>query len=96
LKRFRDLILPAESYEWAKSSAVRDQILRIAIDDGVVLKGKIPNPTAPAFPTTTIRLNRRHPEVIAALGQAGAADSGFQPVSIRGEALSDTVLRERR
>ena len=96
LKWFRDLCLPAERHEWSSSSSARDEALRQAIKDGVILTSKVPNPKAPAYPVTAIRLSRQHPEVVAVLGEPAIVVSGFQPVSIRGEALSNTVLRERR
>lgn len=96
LKWFRDLFLPAEAHEWAASSTARHEALRQAINDGIVLTSKVPNPKAPAFPVTAIRLNRQHPEFVAILGEPTIAASSFQPVNIRGEALSQTVLRERR
>lgn len=96
LKWFRDSCLPAEPREWSSSSSERDQALRQAIKDGIVLTSKVPNPKDPAYPVTAIRLNRQNPEVVAVLGEPVIAVSGFQPVSIRGETLSDTVLRERR
>jgi hypothetical protein len=57
---------------------------------------KVPNPKSPAFPVTAIRLNRRHPEVAAALEDEEGATSEFAPLAIKGEPLSATVLRERR
>ena len=50
----------------------------------------------PMFPVTAIRLNRSLPEVRRLLGVAGDAAPRVKPVAIRGEALSATVLRERR
>ena len=96
LKWFRDLFLPAEALSWAESPSARDEVLRTAIQNGIVLTSKVPNPKAPAFPVTAIRLNRQHPEVVDALGQTDTAASDFQPVPIRGEQLSSTVQRERR
>ncbi len=96
LKWFRDLFLPAERHEWSESSSTRHELIRGAIEDGVILTNKVPNPKAPAFPVTAIRLNRRHPEVIAALGEKGAPLSDFEPVDIMGEPLSTTVLTDRR
>lgn len=93
---FRDQVLPAEGYGWAETPTARDEALRAAIQDGAVLTSKVPNPKAPLYPTTTIRLNRQHPQVVAALGEQAGSASGFQPVSISGEPLSETVLRERR
>ena len=96
LKWFRDQVLPAEGYDWAETPSARDEVLRDAIKDGAVLTSKVPNPKTPLFPVTAIRLNRQHPQVLSLLGERGVTASSFQPVSIRGEGLSETVLRERR
>ena len=93
---FRDLCLPGEGYGWSNSATARDQVLRDAIRDGIVLTSKVPNPKAPAFPVTAIRLNRQDPQVVTVLGEQEVSASGFQPVDIVGEPLSETVLRERR
>lgn len=93
---FRDSCLPGESHGWSNSATARDQVLRDAIKDGIVLTSKVPNPKAPAFPVTAIRLNRQHPKVVAVLGEREVSASGFQPVDIGGEPLSETVLRDRR
>ena len=74
----------------------RDEVLRNAIRVRAVLTSKVPNPKAPLFPVTSIRLNRQQPEVVSLLGEPIGSGFSFQPVSIRGEALSETVLRERR
>ena len=96
LKWFRDLFLPAECPDWAESRALRDRAVRSAIEDGVILTNKVPNPKNPAFPVTAIRVNRAHPEVIGLLGEDDADGPRFRPVPIRGEPLSKTVLDERR
>ena len=96
LKWFRDLFLPAECPDWAESRPLRDRAVRSAIEDGVILTNKVPNPKNPAFPVTAIRVNRAHPEVISVLGEDNSAGPRFRPVSIRGEPLSKTVLDERR
>lgn len=96
LKWFRDLFLPAEGHDWLESQAARQELIRDAIENGIILTSKVPNPKTPAFPVTAIRLNRRHPEVIAALGEKGAPLSDFEPVDIMGEPLSTTVLTDRR
>jgi hypothetical protein len=93
LKWFRDNAL--EGFSWAADEAVRQTVLRDAIDRRLILTHKVANPRAPQFPTTAIRLNRLMSEVKAALGKE-AQISDFQPVSIRGEALSTTALRGRR
>ena len=96
LKWFRDLFLPAECPDWAESRPLRDRAVRSAIEDGVILTNKVPNPKNPAFPVTAIRVNRAHPEVIGVLGENDSSGPRFRPVSIRGEPLSKTVLDERR
>jgi hypothetical protein len=99
LKKFRDDILPLEPREnipSLRTDIEQRHMLQSVIDKRLVLVGKIPNPKAPQFPVTTIRLNRLMPQVKAALGQTGSSDLDFRPVEIRGEPLSATILRERR
>ncbi len=96
LKWFRDLFLPAQGYQWSRRSVDRDRVIRSAVEDGILLTYKVPNPKNPAFPVTAVRLNRHHPQVSAALRDEGGDTSGFTPVEIKGELLSTTVLRERR
>ena len=96
LKWFRDTALPSEGFAWASIVSERQVVLRDAIDQRLVLTGKMDNPRSPQFPVTAIRLNRLMPRVKAALGLPADALPDFQPVSIRGEALSATVLRDRR
>jgi hypothetical protein len=95
LKWFRDSVLPAIRPEWTDAEK-RSVALRDAIEHRLILVSKVPNPKAPMFPVTSIRLNRSHSEVQAVLGKAQTTEAAFQPVAIRGEALSATVLRERR
>lgn len=96
LKWFRDVALPAADLEWVRSESIRQKVLREAIDQHLVLTGKVQNPKAPQFPTTAIRLNRILPGVKAILGEKQSSVGDFEPVNIRGESLSNTVLRERR
>jgi hypothetical protein len=95
LKWFRDTALPSEGFAWANAASVREA-LRDCIDKRLVLTSKVPNPRSPEFPVTAIRLNRLMPEVRAILGTEDGGMPDFQPVPIRGENLSATVLRERR
>jgi len=95
LKWFRDVALPSERFSWLSADTVRD-VLREAIEKRIILTSKEPNPRSPQFPVTAIRLNRLMPEVRATLGCRDERPSDFQPVPIRGENLSATVLRERR
>ena len=95
LKKFRDEVLPSEDIPSMRTDVERQNVLRSAIEKRLVLVGRVPNPKAPEFPVTTIRLNRLMPEVKAILGGGGDGDIGFHPVEIRGEPLSATVIRER-
>jgi hypothetical protein len=96
LKWFRDTSLPAEGFSWADAESTRQSILREAIEKRMILTSKVPNPKSPQFPVTAIRLNRLMPQVSAILGVRSPDVPDFQPVQIRGEGLSETVLRDRR
>jgi hypothetical protein len=97
LKWFRDQFLPGCGVSWAATPYLGQEVVKEAIDRGLFLTSKVQNPKAPAFPVTAIRLNRDLPEVRQVLGSAPAAHRRiFQPVAIRGEALSDTIVRDRR
>lgn len=88
LKWFRDSFLPRKSYRWNQNPETRQAVLAEAIQRGVVLTSKIANPKTPAYPTTTIRLNR---------AEAGIPEEAqrFHPVAVSGEALT-AVLEEER
>jgi len=81
LKWFRDSFLPRKSYGWSQSPELRQMILAEAILRGVVMTSKIPNPKTPAYPTTTIRLNR---------AEAGLPEETqrFRPIPIQGSIVS--------
>ena len=96
LKWFRDTALPLEGLLWAKEAFVRQSVLSQAIDKRLILTSKVPNPRSPQFPVTAIRINRLMPEVKEILGSRDESLVDFQPVAIRGESLSATVLRDRR
>lgn len=83
---FRDDFLSTVDFAWAKSSQRRQRVLSEAINIGRIDAKKIPNPRS-NFPTTTISLNRSVPT-------PGVAPR-FQPVAVRGEAVSTTLLRDR-
>lgn len=86
LKWFRDDFLATVDFAWAKSPHRRQRVLSHAIDIGRIDAKKIPNPKS-NFPTTTISLNRSIPT-------PGVAPR-FQPIAVRGEAVSTTLLRDR-
>ena len=96
LKWFRDTALVHEGFSWAADEFVRQDVLREAIDRRWVLTSKVANPRPPHFPVTAIRLNRQMPEVADVIGSRSGSLPDFRPVPIRGEALSATVLRDRR
>lgn len=96
LKWFRDKVLPGEAYTWAETHEGRSEVLSEAIRDGIILTSKVPNPNAPEFPVTSIRLNRGHSEVVSVLGDHRVGLDDFAPVEIRGRDLSATVIQERR
>jgi len=58
LKWFRDSFLPRKAFRWNQHPESRQAVLAEAIQRGVVITSKIANPKTPAYPTTTIRLNR--------------------------------------
>lgn len=96
LKWFRDTALPKEGFAWASDYSARQMALRDAIDKRLVLKSQVANPKSPQYPVTSIRLNRLMPKVKEILGIPDDRLSDFQPVPIRGENLSQTVLSDRR
>jgi hypothetical protein len=88
LKWFRDSFLPRKSFRWNQNPESRQAVLAEAIQRGVVLTSKIANPKTPAYPTTTIRLNR---------AEAGIPEEAqrFHPVAVQGDSLT-AVLEEER
>ena len=87
LKWFRDDVLPSKGFAWALDAEQRQGVLAAAIEKGLVVTSRIPNPRSP-FPTTAVRLNRSR--------LAGRSDTRrFSPVRIHGEPLSSTILRDR-
>jgi hypothetical protein len=89
LKWFRDSFLPRKAFNWNQNPESRQMILAEAILRGVVLTSKIPNPKTPAYPTTTIRLNR---------AEAGMPEETqrFRPVAVQGDSLSENMMDEAR
>ena len=88
LKWFRDSFLPRKTFAWNRLPDSRQAVLAEAIQRNVVLTSKIANPKTPAYPTTTIRLNR---------AEAGMPDEAqrFQPIEAQGEAITATIEAER-
>ncbi len=96
LKWFRDAYLLQQGYAWAVEQRDRQQVLAEAIQKNWILTSKVPNPKNPAYPVTTIRLNRPLGEVRQILKRDARGDLDFAPLAIAGELLSETVLQERR
>ncbi len=88
LKWFRDSFLPRKTLRWNRSAESRQIVLAEAIQRGVVLTSKIANPKTPAYPTTTIRLNRT---------EAGAQEDvhRFQPVALDEGSIAESVDEAR-
>ncbi len=88
LKWFRDSFLPRKAFRWNQNPESRQSVLAEAIQRGVVLTSKIANPKTPAYPTTTIRLNR---------AEAGIPEEAqrFHPVAIQGDTLAAVIEEER-
>jgi hypothetical protein len=88
LKWFRDSFLPRKAYRWNQSPDSRQTVLAEAIQRGVVMTSKIANPKTPAYPTTTIRLNR---------AEAGIPEEAqrFHPVAVHSDAGAQALEEER-
>jgi hypothetical protein len=88
LKWFRDSFLPRKAFRWNQHPESRQAVLAEAIQRGVVITSKIANPKTPAYPTTTIRLNR---------AEAGMPDEvqRFHPVPVHGDSIADAIEEER-
>jgi len=88
LKWFRDSFLPRKAFRWNQHPETRQVVLAEAIQRGVVLTSKIANPKTPAYPTTTIRLNR---------ADAGIPDEAqrFHPVEVLGEPVAAAIDEDR-
>jgi hypothetical protein len=88
LKWFRDSFLPRKAFRWNQHPESRQAVLAEAIQRGVVLTSKIANPKTPAYPTTTIRLNR---------AEAGVPEEAqrFHPVVVQGDPITEDIHEER-
>jgi hypothetical protein len=88
LKWFRDSFLPRKAYRWNQHPESRQAVLAEAIQRGVVVTSKIANPKTPAYPTTTIRLNR---------AEAGMPDEAqrFHPVTALAGSIAEAIEEER-
>ena len=89
LKWFRDSFLPRKTYRWNQHPESRQAVLAEAIQRGVVLTSKIANPKTPAYPTTTIRLNRAEANIPEEAQR-------FHPVAVHGGGSVVEVIEEER
>jgi hypothetical protein len=88
LKWFRDSFLPRKSFRWNQHPESRQAVLAEAIQRGVVLTSKIANPKTPAYPTTTIRLNRAEANIPEEAQR-------FHPVAVHGGGITEVIEEER-
>src|ERR1700739_283599 len=88
LKWFRDSFLPRKAFRWNQQPESRQAVLAEAIQRGVVLTSKMANPKTPAYPTTTIRLNR---------AEAGIPEEAqrFHPVAVHDGSIAEAIEEER-
>jgi hypothetical protein len=88
LKWFRDSFLPRKPFRWNQNPETRQLVLAEAIQRGALITSKIANPKTPAYPTTTIRLNR---------AEAGLPEDAqrFQPVEVHGEPVAVAIDEDR-
>ena len=91
LKWFRDSFLPRKAYRWNQQPESRQAILAEAIQRGVVLTSKIANPKTPAYPTTTIRLNRAE----AGIPEEAQRFHPIEPIEAQGEPVAVAIHDER-
>ena len=93
LEWFREQILPMCDYAWVRYSGDRASVLRRATDENLVLTSQVINPKEPMRPVTAIRINRGHPRFQT---DKRSLRTLFKPIRIRGGAISDTVISDRR
>lgn len=93
LKWFRDQYLPSRGHEWSRDPRHNGVLLRHATGQRLILTSQVPNPNNPLHPVTAIRINRRHPRFETS---AQSRCARFEPVRIRGGAIADTVIGDRR
>ena len=93
LKWFRDQYLPSRGHEWSHDPRDNGVLLRHATGQRLILTSQVPNPNNPLHPVTAIRVNRRHPRFET---ERPPRPAGFERVRIRGGAIADTVLGDRR
>ena len=96
LEWFREWYVAAGGLDSPYTLEVKEDALRRAIHDGIILTMTVPSPLSPTAKVTAIRLNYGIPEVGKVLWGPYWIKRDFKPVTIRGEPLSETVIRQRR
>lgn len=91
----QDRWFPGSLSIWTGRATTRQRVLADAIDRGLVVAVEFANASNPQQRSVGVRLDRTHPSVVEALDRAKALPP-FHPVPIRGEPLSETIIRERR
>lgn len=71
-------------------------LLERLVQEEIVEIERIPNPNNQNFKTSSVTLRHDNDIVRAVLGQNGGTKKTFQPVPVRGEPASATLVRERR
>ncbi|HTF90450.1 MAG TPA: hypothetical protein VK843_18685 [Planctomycetota bacterium] len=92
-KWFVDSYLPGRIWKYSREET--QETLQRLVAGGWLQTNKVENPKNPAFPTATLSISREHPEVRRLLELGGAA-ARFMPMEIRGEPLSESIIRDRR
>ncbi len=95
LKWFRDSFLPDDRLPWTEFDDMRQDALRQAIESGLLLTYKVPNPKLPQFPVTAIKLDRSRPEVQSIINEPLPVPRGFTPIELRGEGFARGFLRDK-
>ena len=93
LKWFRDQYLPERGLDWAGDPRISGALLRRATEQRLILTSQVPNPNNPLHPVTAVRVNRRHPRFNT---DSPPRRARFQRVRIRGGAIAETVISDRR
>ena len=94
IKWFRDRYLPEREFSWSNDPRICGAMLRMGTEDELVVTHQVTNPKNPEHPVTAIRVNRNHPRFRD--DQQPSAEPRFKPMKIRGDALSSTVVGQRR
>lgn len=90
LKFLRDRLLPETHHAWARSPQSCQAVIGEAIDRGILLTSKTPNPRNPDFPVTAVKLNRDDPTVRKLVG-AAPLRAAAAPVEVEAEGEAEAA-----